>query len=379
MISISRKCYSGPDLWCNRPGDSGDNSVRARGAGRADALSSIRHCPKKTAVDMRRWKHCSLDGGGIVVVADVLGCLTRTIERGAIESRPAFPTIRRWGACGVLVAVEKKIAAEPELERESEVRVGGPHRRRPRRGTDRVDRVLADPNCRTGRREGHAGQSARRARSWLAEEGLALHKIAEGRGRRSGRPIARLSLQRIAALKAAYLDGGNPVFSMDTKAKERLGQLDRKGRVWTRQAFPRRRFDHDFPSWATGLVIPHGIYDLGAQLRPRINIGLSHDTSAFACDSFRWYWNCIGQRCYASSTRRRSCCCATVVAAMPPISTSSSRTCKSWSTPSASRSAWLITQAIARSTTRLNAVSFRMSAPALPAACCSTLSTPWSA
>ena len=65
--------------------------------------------------------------------------------------------------------------------------------------------------------------------------------------------------------------------------------------MWTQQAF--RAFDHDFPSWATGVIIPHGIFDL-ARNRGHINIGLSHDTSQFACDSLRWYWNRIGQRCY---------------------------------------------------------------------------------
>ena len=135
-------------------------------------------------------------------------------------------------------------------------------------------------------------------RAWLAEEGLALHKIAKDMAGGQS-PHREAQFQLIAALKAAYLDKGNPVFSMDTKAKERLGQLDRKGRVWTRQAF--RAFDHDFPSWATGVVIPHGIYDL-TRYCGHLNLGLSHDTSAFACDSFRWYWNRIGQRYYPNAT-----------------------------------------------------------------------------
>ncbi len=34
-------------------------------------------------------------------------------------------------------------------------------------------------------------------------------------------------------------------------------------------------------------------------VRPRghVNIGLSHDTTDFACDSLRWYWNRIGPQC----------------------------------------------------------------------------------
>ena len=82
---------------------------------------------------------------------------------------------------------------------------------------------------------------------------------------------------------------------MDTKAKEHLGRLFRAARVRCSQAF--QAFDHDFPSWADGVIIPHGIYD---QVRNRghVNLGLSHDTSEFACDSLEWYWNRIGKQCY---------------------------------------------------------------------------------
>lgn len=133
---------------------------------------------------------------------------------------------------------------------------------------------------------------------WMEEQGLARHKIEKVlEGGRS--PDRDAQFLRIADLKAEYFTAGNPVFSLDSKAKEHLGQLFRKGRVWTQQAF--WAFDHDFPSWATGVIIPHGIYDL-ARNRGHINIGLSHDTSQFACDSLRWYWNRIGQRCYPDAT-----------------------------------------------------------------------------
>ena len=135
-------------------------------------------------------------------------------------------------------------------------------------------------------------------RDWLEDQGLGLHKIEKVlEGGES--PHRNAQFERISELKTEYIDAGNPVFSVDTKAKERLGQLYRKGRVRTEQAF--EAFDHDFPSWATGVVIPHGIYDL-VRNRGHLNLGLSHDTSAFACDSFRWYWNRIGQRCYPDAT-----------------------------------------------------------------------------
>ena len=133
---------------------------------------------------------------------------------------------------------------------------------------------------------------------WMEEQGLARHKIEKVlEGGKS--PDRDAQFLRIADLKAEYLAAGNPVFSVDSKAKEHLGQLFRKGRVWTQKAF--WAFDHDFPSWATGVIIPHGIYDL-ARNCGHINIGLSHDTSQFACDSLRWYWNRIGHRCYPNAT-----------------------------------------------------------------------------
>ena len=127
---------------------------------------------------------------------------------------------------------------------------------------------------------------------------MALHKIEKVlEGGQS--PDRDAQFQRIAELKSDYFTAGNPMFSVDTKAKEHLGQFFRAGRVYTQKAF--QAFDHDFPSWATGVVIPHGIYDL-ARNRGHINIGLSHDTSQFACDSLRWYWNRIGRRCYPDAT-----------------------------------------------------------------------------
>ena len=103
---------------------------------------------------------------------------------------------------------------------------------------------------------------------------------------------------RINELIEDYEGAGNPYFFVDTKAKEHLGQLFREGRVRTTRAF--EAYDHDFPSWADGVIIPHGIYDRRRN-RGHINIGLSRDTTQFACDSFLWYWNRIGRLCYTDA------------------------------------------------------------------------------
>jgi hypothetical protein len=94
--------------------------------------------------------------------------------------------------------------------------------------------------------------------------------------------------QIIVRLKQEYLASPNPMLSIDTKKRELLGTYYRAGTLYTTQTV--RAFDHDFPSYAAGVVIPHGLYD------PRLNrgylhLGTSHDTSAFACDCLAdWWW-----------------------------------------------------------------------------------------
>lgn len=103
----------------------------------------------------------------------------------------------------------------------------------------------------------------------------------------------------IGQLKAAYTAAGNPVVSMDTKKKEYLGNFYREGQVYTQAAF--QTYDHDFASFAEGVVIPHAIYDLNRNTG-YINLGTSKDTSEFACDSLRNWWYNQGQYDYPHAT-----------------------------------------------------------------------------
>lgn len=131
-------------------------------------------------------------------------------------------------------------------------------------------------------------------RRWMDQHDLRLRKISKSKaGGKS--PDRDMQFQNIAQLIQEYEQAGNPYFSVDTKAKEFLGQLYREGRV--RCSRPFKAFDHDFPNWAEGVIIPHGIFD-PARNRGHINIGLSHDTTEFACNSIQWYWNRIGRQCY---------------------------------------------------------------------------------
>jgi hypothetical protein len=105
--------------------------------------------------------------------------------------------------------------------------------------------------------------------------------------------------ENIIRLKADYEAAGNPVVSMDTKKKEHLGNLYRDGQLYTLEEV--RTLDHDFVSYAEGIVIPHSIYDLKHN-RGYINLGTSHDTSQFACDSLRNWWYNQGRALYPEAT-----------------------------------------------------------------------------
>lgn len=108
-------------------------------------------------------------------------------------------------------------------------------------------------------------------------------------------PDRERQFQIIALYRDLYLESGNPILSIDTKKRELLGPFHRRGRPFTTEAA--HVFDHDFPSFADGYVIPHGLYDLKRN-RGYLNLGGSHDTSEFACDSVWQWWTAEGHQAY---------------------------------------------------------------------------------
>jgi hypothetical protein len=100
-------------------------------------------------------------------------------------------------------------------------------------------------------------------------------------------------LRHGAHLIQEVLAAGNPVWRIDTKQKAHVGTLSRDGTGYCHQALP--VCDHDVPSLASGVIIPHGISAL-AQHHGWMHLGRSHDTTACACESLRVLWQSDGQR-----------------------------------------------------------------------------------
>jgi hypothetical protein len=78
-----------------------------------------------------------------------------------------------------------------------------------------------------------------------------------------------------------------------------IGNFFRPGQLYTQEVI--ETFDHDWPSAASGVAIPHGLYDLKRN-QGFVALGVSHDTSEFACDSLRWWWRHYGKRHYPQAT-----------------------------------------------------------------------------
>lgn len=113
-------------------------------------------------------------------------------------------------------------------------------------------------------------------------------------------PDRNAQFENIARLQREYLQAGEPVISMDTKKKELLGNFYRDGRLYTREVIG--VFDHDFPGAASGVVFPHGLYDVYRN-RGHINLGTSHETSQFACESLERWWTTEGRQAYPQARR----------------------------------------------------------------------------
>ena len=235
--------------------------------------------------------------GGVAYIARLFGCSPESIEHGVRErdqlpDDPLGNRIRRPGAGRPKIEEQ-----HPEVVQHVQQIIG----HRTAGDPMRADVTWTDltPNEIAGhlREEFETIIAPRIVRRILGGLNFGLRKIAKVLpGKES--PDRDRQFLRIAELKDAFLAAGNPVISMDTKKKEFLGRLYRAGRVYTQQAI--RAFDHDFPSWAEGVIIPHGFYDV-ARNEGYLHLGLSRDTSQFACDSLRRYLEQDGLRLYPAA------------------------------------------------------------------------------
>ncbi len=103
----------------------------------------------------------------------------------------------------------------------------------------------------------------------------------------------------IDRLRHDCADRNTPIPSIDTKKKELVGRFRNAGVSWESTPVPVN--DHDFRSQASGLAVPHGIYDTLAN-RAFVRVGVSSDTSFFAVDNLDAWWSTEGSSRYPDAS-----------------------------------------------------------------------------
>lgn len=95
---------------------------------------------------------------------------------------------------------------------------------------------------------------------------------------------------------------GQPVVSVDTKKKELVGDFRNDGREWRRKGEPQEVRVHDFMDKNLGKAIPYGVYDISNDTG-WVSVGVDHDTSAFAVETLRKWWENMGRAVYPDARR----------------------------------------------------------------------------
>jgi len=237
--------------------------------------------------------------GGCEYIAQVLGCSRRTVSKGAKEvsglsGKEVDKRIRRPGGGRKPYSQQWEGIDAKFLRVLRDHTAGDPMDERVR-WTD-----LSPKEIRKALREDHGIEVS----LWVVRQLLKKHHYRRRKAQKKNAlkqniPHRDEQFENIAQLTAQYHAVGNPILSMDAKKKEYVGNFYRAGHLYTLE--PLATYDHDFTSCATGIIIPHSLYD--EELRMGyIQLGTSHDTSEFACDSIRHWWYTHGHHHYPDAT-----------------------------------------------------------------------------
>jgi transposase len=239
-----------------------------------------------------------LGHGGIRIVARAVGVSETTVRKGVAElDTEPLPDgrVRRPGG-GRKTAAEKNPNLLPALLALVEPDERGDPMS-PLRWTTKSLRNLSNELTKQGHKV-----SATTVGKLLRKNGFSLQanvKTLEGKQH----PDRDAQFHYINSQVKEHQAAGEPVISVDTKKKELVGQFHNPGREWRPKGDPIDVEDHSlFARPGRQQVIPYGIYDIAANTG-WVNVGVDHDTSAFAVASIRRWWESRGRTDYPSATR----------------------------------------------------------------------------
>src|SRR5713226_2058994 len=240
----------------------------------------------------------SLGWGGISAVSRATGLSRQVISDGIQdlqgESQAEEGRVRRKGG-GRKSNVSKDPKLSADLERLVEpVTRGDPES--PLRWTCKSVRKLAKELQGMGHQVSH--ELVSELLHGLGYSLQANRKTQEG----GTHPDRDAQFAHLNAQAAAFLAAGQPVVSVDAKKKELVGDFKNPGREWHPQGEAEDVRVYDFPIKGLGRATPYGVYDLGRNAG-WVNVGIDHNTAAFAVQSIRSWWNEVGQPQYPEAKR----------------------------------------------------------------------------
>jgi hypothetical protein len=108
--------------------------------------------------------------------------------------------------------------------------------------------------------------------------------------------------RHIAARSQEYARTGDPVISVDSKKREKIGNYGQPGREWAPAGRPAPVRSHDFPDRDQPHAVPYGIYDEAANAG-FVNVGTGGNTAALAVESIRRWHAMAGRDAYPHARR----------------------------------------------------------------------------
>ncbi len=240
----------------------------------------------------------ALGEGGISVVEEATGMSRTTIRVGRDELREGVSaddvvSVRRAGggrpsiettSPGIIVALEGLVDPVTRGDPES-----------PLRWSSKSTRKLASELGAQGYKV-----SPQKVGQLLHASGYSLQaneKTLEG----SSHPDRNEQFEFINSRVDAFHGRSAPVISVDTKKKELVGDFKNGGSEWQPTGTPVPMRTHDFIDADLGKVIPYGVYDIARNVG-WVNVGVDHDTPAFAVRSIAEWWRVMGKRAYPDAT-----------------------------------------------------------------------------
>lgn len=241
----------------------------------------------------------SIGWGGIERVSRATGASNDTISKGIkeLDEEPEViesGKIRKpGGGRKKIIEIDSTILSDLDALIEPTAR-GDPES--PLRWTCKSTRKLARELKNMGHNISHM-----RVADILHDQGYSLQsnkKVIEG----DTHPDRNAQFILINYKTKLFMNYSQPVISVDTKKKELVGNFKNGGREYHFKGNPEKVLVHDFIIPEQGKVNPYGVYDISRN-EGWVSVGTDHDTSAFAVESIRRWWNIMGCIAYPDAKK----------------------------------------------------------------------------